>query len=122
MKTDKPEITKSILHHIFKNKEFQFCIQRVTAMQMNGEYLMETNTETFDVVLNKYFLGSLEALKKFDSTKEAILQKYPNLFELNDFTAFEEKSKKSAYEVIAKYADREYTQVGTLKHAHTCYL
>ncbi|XP_037818798.1 serine/threonine-protein kinase ATM isoform X1 [Lucilia sericata] len=113
MKTDKPEITKAILHHIFKNKEFQFCLQRVTAMQMNGEYLMETNTETFDIVLNKYFLGSLEALKKFDSTKEAILQRYPKLFELSEFAEFEEKSKKSAYEIIAKYADREYTQLNT---------
>lgn len=111
MKTDKPEITKAILHHIFKNKEFQYCLERVTAMQMNGEYLMETNTETFDVVLNKYFLGSLEALKKFDNTKETILQKFPNLFELSEFAEFEEKSKKSAYEIIAKYADREYTQV-----------
>ncbi|XP_046801392.1 serine/threonine-protein kinase ATM isoform X1 [Lucilia cuprina] len=113
MKTDKPEITKSILHYIFKNKEFQCCLQRVTAMQMNGEYLMETNTETFDIVLNKYFLGSLEALKKFDNTKEAILQRYPKLFELSEFAEFEEKSKKSAYEIIAKYADREYTQLNT---------
>ncbi|XP_065364298.1 serine/threonine-protein kinase ATM isoform X2 [Calliphora vicina] len=113
MKTNKPEITKAILHHIFKNKEFQFCQQRVTAMQMNGEYLMETNTETFDTVLNKYFLGSLEALNKFDKTKETILQKFPKLFELSDFAEFEEKSKKSAYEIIAKYADREYTQLNT---------
>lgn len=116
MKTDKPEITKAILHHIFKNKEFQYCLQRVTAMQMNGEYLMETNTETFDVVLNKYFLGSLEALKKFDNTKETIIQKFPNLFELSEFAEFEGKSKKSAYEIIAKYADREYTQVSFIIH------
>ncbi|KAM7347211.1 serine/threonine-protein kinase tefu isoform 2-T3 [Cochliomyia hominivorax] len=113
MKTNKPEITKSILHYIFKNKEFQFCLQRVTAMQMNGEYLMETNTETFDVVLNKYFLGSLETLTRFNNTKEAILQKFPNIFELSEFAEFEEKSKKSAYEIIAKYADREYTQLNT---------
>lgn len=111
VKTNKPEITKSILHHIFKNKDYHCCLQRVTAMQMNGEYLMETNTETFDVVLSKYFLGSLEVLEKYDSSKEAILQKYPDLFDLNEFKEFKQKSKKSAYEVIAKYADREYTQV-----------
>ena len=80
-------------------------------MQINGECLMETNTETFETVLSKYFTGSLELLKKFDNTKVAILEKYPNLFNLDEFKEFEEKSKKSAYEIIAKYADREYTQV-----------
>lgn len=111
VKTNKPEITKSILHHILKTKDYNCCLQRVTAMQMHGEHLMETNTETFDIVLSKFFLGSLEVLKKYDNSKEAILQKYPNLFDLNEFQEFEHKSKKSCYEVIAKYADREYTQV-----------
>lgn len=111
MKTDRAEITKSVFHHIFKNKEFQFCIQRVTAMQMNGEFLMETNAETFDTVLTKYFLGSLEALEKFGNRKEIILQKCPNAFKLSEFAKFEEESKKRAHEIIAKYADREYTQV-----------
>lgn len=111
MKTGKSEMTKSILHHVFKNKEFHCCLQRVKAMQLNGQYLMDTNAETFEIVFRKYFMGSLDLLDKYDKSKGTILQKYPNLFTLEEFNECQAESKKSAYEIIAKYADREYTQV-----------
>ncbi|XP_061389717.1 serine/threonine-protein kinase ATM [Musca vetustissima] len=111
MKTDKSEITKSILHHVFKNREFQYCLQRVKAMQLQGQYLMDTNAETFENVLRKYFQGSLDVLEKYNHSKDIILQKFPNLFTLEEFQECQADSKKSAYEIIAKYADREYTQL-----------
>lgn len=116
MKTGKPEITKSILNYIFKNKEFHCCLQRVKAMQLNGEYLMETNAETFETVLCKYFMGSLELLDKYNTSQDSILQKYPDLFTTDELKVCDEESKKSAFEIIAKYADREYTQVRSSSH------
>uniref|UniRef100_A0A1A9WKS3 Serine/threonine-protein kinase ATM n=1 Tax=Glossina brevipalpis TaxID=37001 RepID=A0A1A9WKS3_9MUSC len=111
LKTGKAEISKIIFHHISKTKDYYSCLERVRAMQMNGEYLMETNTEAFELVLIKYFQGSLELLKKFDNSKEAILKKFPNQFDLNKFPDFEAECKRNAYETIGKYADREYTQL-----------
>ncbi|XP_005181014.2 serine/threonine-protein kinase ATM [Musca domestica] len=111
MKTGKSDMVKSILHHIFKNREFQYCLQRVKAMQLNGQYLMDTNAETFENVLRKYFMGSLDVLGKYSQSKDVILQKFPNLFTLEEFEVCQAESKKSAYEIIAKYADREYVQL-----------
>lgn len=116
MKTGKAEISKIIFHHISKSKDYYSCLERVRAMQMNGEYLMETNTEAFELVLTKYFQGSLELLRKFDNSKEAILKKFPNQFDLKKFKNIEAESKKNAYETIGKYADREYTQVSNFDH------
>ncbi|XP_075154936.1 serine/threonine-protein kinase tefu [Haematobia irritans] len=113
MKTGKSEITKSILHHIFKNKEFHCCLQRIKAMQLNGTHLMNTNAETFETVFKKCFMGSLDLLDKYDKSKGTILQKYPNLFTLEEFKECQDESRRNAYEVIAKYADREYTQLHT---------
>ncbi|XP_013106382.2 serine/threonine-protein kinase ATM [Stomoxys calcitrans] len=111
MRTGKSEMTKSILHHIFMHKEYKCCLQRIKAMQLNGKYLMDTNAEMFETVLKKYFMGSLDLLDKYDKSKGTILQRYPNLFTLEEFKDCQQESKRNAYEIIAKYSDREYNQL-----------
>lgn len=110
-KTGKPLITKAILQHVLKNNDFAFCLERVKAFRMHGEYLMESNSETFETVLRTCFKGSIELLKQFAKNKEQILARNPNLFDIESFDEFERTNRKQAYEAIAKYADREYTQV-----------
>uniref|UniRef100_A0A1B0BG36 Serine/threonine-protein kinase ATM n=1 Tax=Glossina palpalis gambiensis TaxID=67801 RepID=A0A1B0BG36_9MUSC len=110
MKTGKAEISKTIFHHISNSKDYYSCLERVRAMQMNGEYLMETNTEAFELVLTKYFQGSLQLLRKFDDSKEAILKKFPNQFDLREFPNIEaemEHNRQAVQSVNRGNADRD---------------
>ena len=110
-KTGKLALTKAILNHIITNQDFAYCHQRVQAYRFYGEYLMESNAKSFESVLETEFRGSIKLLDHFNTNKEQIVQKYPELMDLNTFTTFDCDYRKQTYHVVAKYADREYTQV-----------
>lgn len=110
-KTGKLPMTKAILNHILECNEFASCHQRVKAFRLYGEYLMQSNTESFDSVLTSYFNGSIVLLDTLNKRSDEIKQKYPNIYDIEKLQEFDGKYRKEAYEVIAKYADREYVQV-----------
>lgn len=112
MQSGRGEITKAILEEILTNTEYDNCVERVNAMQMKGKYQLDTNSKCFEAVSCKYFDGSLVLLEKIEQLKES-QQDNEDIITLpfQTFAEFERKSKCGAYELIGKYADREYSQV-----------
>ncbi|KRF80861.1 serine/threonine-protein kinase ATM [Drosophila virilis] len=105
------QIAKAILHHVNKNAEFQFCLQRVPALRMQGEFLLDCNAESFGYTLDQKFNQSLKLLDHFQSHQALLMEKYPNIFAWDTFESFENQNRKAAHESIAKYADREYQRL-----------
>lgn len=112
MQSGRGEISKANLEEILTNNCYGNSMERVKAMQLKGKYQLDTNSKSFEAVLQKYFIGSLAYLKKvMDYRKYVLSESGNNRFAMKMFAHFERKSKCDAYELIGKYADREYTQV-----------
>ncbi|XP_067638113.1 serine/threonine-protein kinase ATM isoform X4 [Eurosta solidaginis] len=106
------EITEALLKHALTHKDLGACPQQARALRMYGEFLLETNSQGFEYVLEKMFNRSIVYLEKIFKS-----QKYNNTDDLSflyleDLTPadFENGNRKEAYQIIAKYADREYVQ------------
>uniref|UniRef100_A0A0K8UL82 Serine/threonine-protein kinase ATM n=1 Tax=Bactrocera latifrons TaxID=174628 RepID=A0A0K8UL82_BACLA len=106
------EITESLLKHILTHKELGACPQQARALRMYGEFLLETNSQSFEYVLEKMFNRSMLYLEKIlKSQKHSDNDELSFLYLGNLKPAeFEKENQKEAYELIAKYADREYVQ------------
>lgn len=107
------EITEALLKHALTHKDLGACPQQARALRMYGEFLLETNSQSFEYVLEKMFTRSMLYLEKiFKSQKYREYDELSFLY-LDDLKPadFENENKKEAYKVIAKYADREYVQV-----------
>ncbi|XP_023036036.1 serine/threonine-protein kinase ATM [Drosophila willistoni] len=111
IRTGNHRIAKAILNHMETNKEFNYCLQRVPALRMQGEFLLDSNAESLSSVLHSKFNGSLKLLNDFVEHKDTLQEKFPQIFKWQEFAAFENENRKAAYASIAKYADREYQQL-----------
>ncbi|XP_012162970.1 serine/threonine-protein kinase ATM isoform X2 [Ceratitis capitata] len=110
------EITEALLKHALTHKDLGACPQQARALRMYGEFLLETNSQSFEYVLEKMFTRSMLYLEKiFKSQKYREYDELSFLY-LDDLKPadFENENKKEAYKVIAKYADREYVQSNML--------
>lgn len=111
IESGKGNISRAILEDILTNREYDYCLEKVCAMQMKGAYQLDTNSKCFEAVLSKYFEGSLVLLEKLHNSKAELMAKFPEIYKLHEFDEFERKNKCNAYELIGKYADREYSEV-----------
>lgn len=111
VKTGNLQIAKAILQHVVTNPEFQFCLQRVPAMRMQGEFLLNCNAQSFSHVLEHNFQGSLTLLDNFKSRQAQLKKSFPDIFTWSTFDTFENDNRKAAHAAIAKFADREYQQL-----------
>ncbi|XP_036340144.1 serine/threonine-protein kinase ATM isoform X1 [Rhagoletis pomonella] len=106
------EITEALLKHALTHKELGACPQQARALRMYGEFLLESNSQSFEYVLEKMFNRSIVYLEKIFKSQKYNDNDDLSFLYLEDLkpAAFERENKKEAYQIIAKYADREYVQ------------
>ncbi|ALC48364.1 tefu [Drosophila busckii] len=116
-RTGNYQTAKAILQHVVNHNEFQFCLQRVPALRLQGEFLLDCNGESMAHTLEHKFMGSLKLLEQFRKHKTLLMEKHPDIFAWQSFDAFENEQRMAAHEAIAKYADREYQQLHDYRHS-----
>ncbi|KAH8244044.1 hypothetical protein KR032_012478 [Drosophila birchii] len=109
------QIAKAILEHVTTNDKFIYCLQRVPALRMHGEFLMDCNAESLSSVLRHKFKASLELIDNFVQHREALKDKTSDIGQ--DLEAFANRHRTAAYAAMAKYADREYQQLYEYRHS-----
>lgn len=95
------------------HKDLGACPQQARALRMYGEFLLETNSQSFEYVLEKMFNRSMIYLEKILKSQKHSANDELSFLYLGDLkpAEFEKENRKEAYQLIAKYADREYMQV-----------
>ncbi|KAH8264195.1 hypothetical protein KR038_004388 [Drosophila bunnanda] len=111
------QIAKAILEHVTTNDQFIYCLQRVPALRMQGEFLMDCNAASLSSVLHHKFNASLKLIDDFVLHREALKEKTSNIGQWQDLEAFANRQRTAAYAAIAKYADREYQQLYEYRHS-----
>ncbi|XP_011193336.2 serine/threonine-protein kinase ATM [Zeugodacus cucurbitae] len=106
------EITEALLKHALTHKELGACPQQARALRLYGEFLLETNSQSFEYVLEKMFNRSMFYLEKILKSQNYKDNEELSFLYLEDLkpAEFKKENKKQAYQLIAKYADREYVQ------------
>ncbi|XP_014097138.2 serine/threonine-protein kinase ATM [Bactrocera oleae] len=106
------EISESLLKHTLTHKDLGACPQQARALRMYGEFLLETNSQSFEYVLEKMFNRSMIYLEKILKSQKHSANDELSFLYLGDLkpAEFEKENRKEAYQLIAKYADREYMQ------------
>ncbi|XP_037926339.1 serine/threonine-protein kinase ATM isoform X2 [Hermetia illucens] len=102
-------MAKSILHHIIKTEAYACCFKKVDALRIYGEYHAESNSESFEIIYKKFFKISSKLLDNFTAKKDDIAKTLPSV--LKDYEQYNHSSRKNIHRSIAKYADREYSQL-----------
>ncbi|XP_017035887.1 serine/threonine-protein kinase ATM [Drosophila kikkawai] len=111
------QIAKSILEHVTTNDKFMYCLQRVPALRMQGEFLMDCNAESLSSVLHHKFNGSLKLIDDFVLHREALRVKTLDIGQWDNIEDFANRHRTAAYAAMAKYADREYQQLYEYRHS-----
>ncbi|KAH8369440.1 hypothetical protein KR009_011024 [Drosophila setifemur] len=111
------QIAKAILEHVTTNEEFVYCLQRVPALRMKGEFLMDCNAESLSSVQHHNFNASLKLIDDFVLHRETLSAKYSHIFQWQQLDAFANQQRTAAYASMAKYADREYQQLHEYRHS-----
>ncbi|XP_030382015.1 serine/threonine-protein kinase ATM [Scaptodrosophila lebanonensis] len=111
IKTGNQQIADAILKNTVTNKDFMYCLERCGALRMRGEFLMNSNAQSFKSTLDDSFNASLKSLGDFEAKKMQLFDKYPALYRTDAFDAYIRDNRKSAYASIAKYADFEYQRL-----------
>ncbi|KAM8719535.1 hypothetical protein ACLKA7_005726 [Drosophila subpalustris] len=117
VKTGNYQIAKATLQHVVSNLEFQYCLQRVPALRMQGEFLLNCNAQSFSYTLDHNFNKSIRLLDQFELHKQTLMSKHSEIFVWSTFGAFVNDNRKAAHAAIAKYADREYQQLHNYRHS-----
>ncbi|KAH8386431.1 hypothetical protein KR093_000425 [Drosophila rubida] len=117
MRTGNHQIAKATLAHVLTDKEFQYCLQRVPAMLMQGEFLMNTNAARFNDVLQHNFSAATVLLDRFAEHREMLQSKYPDHFAWDTFSKFQNDNHKSSHAAIAKFADLEYQKMHNYRNS-----
>ncbi|XP_062138082.1 serine/threonine-protein kinase ATM [Drosophila sulfurigaster albostrigata] len=117
MRTGNHQIAKATLQHVLSHSEFQYCLQRVPAMLMQGEFLLNSNAARFNDVLEQNFQRATVFLNQFAEHKETLKTKYPNHFAWSTFGKFQNDNRKAAHAVMAKYADLEYQKMHNYRNS-----
>ncbi|XP_026850238.1 serine/threonine-protein kinase ATM [Drosophila persimilis] len=111
------QIAKAILEYVVENQEFIYCPQRVPALRMHGEFLMDCNADSLSSVLKNKFKYSIQLIDDFVLHKDKLSAAYPQSFKWQELEAFARQHRTAAYEAMAKYADREYQQLHEYRHS-----
>ncbi|XP_039495619.1 serine/threonine-protein kinase ATM [Drosophila santomea] len=117
LKMGNQQIAKAILDYVTNNNEFVYCVQRVPALRMQGEFLLDCNAETLSWVQSHNFNNSLKLIDDFVLHRQTLSEKYRDIFDWHQLDAFASKHRTAAYATIAKYADREYQQLHDYRHS-----
>ncbi|KAH8295345.1 hypothetical protein KR018_010145 [Drosophila ironensis] len=117
VKMGNPQIAKAILEHVTNNDKFMFCLQRVPALRMQGEFLMDCNADSLSSVQCHKFNAALKLIDDFVLHRDALSQKYPHIFQWQNLDAYANQQRTAAYASMAKYADREYQQLYDYRHS-----
>ncbi|EDX12862.1 GD20371 [Drosophila simulans] len=117
LKMGNQQIAKAILDYVTNNNEFVYCVQRVPALRMQGEFLLDCNAETLSWVQSHNFNNSLKLIDDFVQHRQTLSEKYRDIFDWHQLDAFASKQRTAAYATIAKYADREYQQLHDYRHS-----
>jgi len=117
LKMGNQQIAKAILEYVTNNNEFVYCVQRVPALRMQGEFLLDCNAETLSYVQTHNFDNSLKLIDDFVLHRKTLSEKYRDIFEWQQLDAFASKHRTAAYAAMAKYADREYQQLYDYRHS-----
>jgi len=117
LKMGNQQIAKAILEYVTNNNEFVYCVQRVPALRMQGEFLLDCNAETLNYVQTHNFDNSLKLIDDFVLHRKTLSEKYRDIFEWQQLDAFASKHRTAAYAAMAKYADREYQQLYDYRHS-----
>ncbi|BFF89361.1 serine/threonine-protein kinase ATM [Drosophila madeirensis] len=111
------QIAKAILEYVVQNEEFAYCPQRVPALRMQGEFLMDCNADSLSSVLTNKFGPSIQLIDDFVLHKDKLSAACPQFFKWQELDAFARQHRTAAYEAMAKYADREYQQLHEYRHS-----
>ncbi|KAH8280952.1 hypothetical protein KR054_005673 [Drosophila jambulina] len=111
------QIAKAILEYVTSSDQFIYCLQRVPALRMQGEFLMDCNAESLSSVLQHKFKASLKLMDDFVLHREALKQKTSDIGQWQNLEAFANRHRTAAYAAMAKYADREYQQLYEYRHS-----
>uniref|UniRef100_A0A6P4EBP2 Serine/threonine-protein kinase ATM n=1 Tax=Drosophila rhopaloa TaxID=1041015 RepID=A0A6P4EBP2_DRORH len=117
LKMGNQPIAKAILEHVTYNHEFKFCVQRIPALRMLGEFLLDYNAKTFTSVQHHNFNTSIKMIDDFLLHRKALSETYPDIFEWQQLDAYSSRQRTAAYAAMAKYADREYQQLYDYRHS-----
>ncbi|XP_016998813.2 serine/threonine-protein kinase ATM isoform X1 [Drosophila takahashii] len=117
LKMGNQQIAKAILEYVTTSNDFVYCVQRVPALRMQGEFLLDCNAETLNWVQTNKFDSSLKLIDDFVLHRKTLSEKYKDIFEWQQLDAFVCKQRTAAYAAMAKYADREYQQLYDYRHS-----
>jgi len=88
LKMGNQQIAKAILEYVTNNNEFVYCVQRVPALRMQGEFLLDCNAETLNYVQTHNFDNSLKLIDDFVLHRKTLSEKYRDIFEWQQLDAF----------------------------------
>ncbi|XP_052835760.1 LOW QUALITY PROTEIN: serine/threonine-protein kinase ATM [Drosophila gunungcola] len=117
LKMGNHQIAKAILEHVTYNQEFFYCVQRIPALRMLGEFFLDCNAKAFSWVQHHNFNASMKMIDDFLLHRKALAEKYPDIFEWQQLDAYTSRHRTAAYAAMAKYADREYQQLYDYRHS-----
>lgn len=106
-------VAKKILLHVVADTTYANSVNRIVALRLYGEYLMETFTDNLNSVKKTYLMKALKLLNIFAANQDKIstLKKELNGISFKDF---EIEQQLNIYHVLAKYADKEYIRVSNI--------
>ncbi|KAH8268288.1 hypothetical protein KR026_004200 [Drosophila bipectinata] len=111
------QIAKAILQHINTNQEFTYCLQRIPAIRMEGEFLMDSNADSLSSVQCQKFNAALKLIDDFLLNRQTLSNKYPHIFQWQNLDTYTNHQRTATYATMAKYADREYQQLYEYRHS-----
>ncbi|EDV35318.2 LOW QUALITY PROTEIN: uncharacterized protein Dana_GF11791 [Drosophila ananassae] len=111
------QIAKAILEHVNTNQEFTYCLQRIPAIRMEGEFLMDSNADSLSSVQCQKFNAALKLIDDFLLNRQTLSNKYPHIFQWQNLDIYTNHQRTATYATMAKYADREYQQLYEYRHS-----
>ncbi|XP_017057473.2 LOW QUALITY PROTEIN: serine/threonine-protein kinase ATM [Drosophila ficusphila] len=117
LKMGHQQIAKAILEHVAFHQEFVHCVQRVPALRMWGEHLLDCNAQSFSSVQNGLFSASIKMIDDFLLHRKKLSEMHPKSFDWQQLDTFAGQNRTAAYAALAKYADREYQQLYDYRHS-----
>lgn len=103
---------KKILLHVVNEPDYSNSINKIVAMRLCGEYLIESYTEHIKKVLKDYLMAAQTLLKTFAANQDKIETLKMELHG-QSFKNFENQQILNIFHVLAKYTDREYIRVSS---------
>lgn len=107
-KLGQQSLAKDMVYKCFKSNVYEANLTRTIALRKYGKYMADSYSENVKTITDRYFKQSIEFIECFEKEKSFLSKMKMTAAQFQEFSL---ANRTKAHAAIAKYSDREYTEI-----------